>query len=54
MILADPASAGLGYADFLIGLPDKWSVNNAPETGLRSWNVQAFVQDDYKIKHRWL
>jgi hypothetical protein len=40
----------LGYADFLIGKPDTWSVSNAPETGLRDWNVQAFVQDDYKIR----
>jgi len=47
---ADPASAGLGYADFLIGKPDTWSVSNTPETGMRDWNVQAFVQDDYKIK----
>lgn len=47
---ADPTSSGLGYADFLIGLPDTWSVSNAPETGMRNWNVQAFAQDDYKIK----
>ncbi len=47
---ADPTSAGLGYADFLIGLPDTWSVGNAPETGMRNWNVQMFAQDDYKIK----
>lgn len=47
---ADPTSSGLGYADFLIGQPDTWSVGNAPETGLRDWNVQAFAQDDYKIR----
>jgi Carboxypeptidase regulatory-like domain/TonB-dependent Receptor Plug Domain len=46
---ADPSSSGLGYADFLVGLPDTWSVNNSPETGMRDWNLQAFVQDDYKI-----
>ncbi len=47
---ADPNSSGLGYADFLIGEPDTWSVNNAPETGMRDWNVQLFAQDDYKVK----
>jgi hypothetical protein len=39
-----------GYADFLLGLPDNWGVGIAPETGLRDWNVHAFVQDDYKMK----
>ncbi len=46
---ADPNSTGLGYADFLFGLPDSWGVSMSPETGLRSWNLQAFAQDDYKI-----
>lgn len=47
---ADPASAGLGYADFLLGLPQSWSVNMSPMTGARSWNVQLFAQNDYKVK----
>ncbi len=46
---ADPNSSGLGYADFLTGLPDTWQVNNSPESGMRDWNIQAFAQDDYKI-----
>jgi len=46
---AEGFSGGLGYADFLVGLPDSWGVSMAPETGLRSWNVQAFAQDDYKV-----
>ena len=48
----DPAngfSGGLGYADFLIGLPDSWGVTMQPETGFRSWNFQGFAQDDYKV-----
>ncbi len=40
---------GVGYADFLLGLPDSWGVSMQPETGLRAWNVQAFAQDDYKV-----
>lgn len=47
---ADPNSTGLGYADFLFGLPDTWGVSSVPETGLRIWNLQTFVQDDYKVK----
>ncbi len=46
---ADPNSSGLGYADFFFGLPDTWSVNIAPITGGRVWNLQFFAQDDYKI-----
>jgi hypothetical protein len=46
---ADPSSSGLGYADFLVGLPDTWSVNNSPETGMRDWNLQAFVRTIIKL-----
>jgi hypothetical protein len=45
----DLSPTGLGYADFLLGLPDSWGVSMSPETGLRAWNAQAFAQDDYKI-----
>ena len=47
---ADPNSVGLGYADFLFGLPDTWGVSISPATSTRVWNLQAFAQDDYKIK----
>ncbi len=47
---ADPTSTGLGYADFLLGLPDNWGVSISPETGTRVWNLMPFAQDDYKIK----
>jgi hypothetical protein len=47
---ASTSSAGIGYADFLIGLPQTWSDSMPPEDGGRSWNTQLFVQDDYKIK----
>ncbi len=46
---AEGFSGGLGYADFLLGLPDSWGVSMGPETGLRASNFQAFAQDDYKI-----
>jgi outer membrane receptor protein involved in Fe transport len=46
----DPNSAGEGYADFLFGLPDTWSVSIIPTDGGRMWSTQAFVQDEYKIK----
>jgi hypothetical protein len=46
---AEGFSGGLGYADFLLGLPDSWGVSMSPETGLRSSNFQAFAQDDYKV-----
>jgi hypothetical protein len=44
------SSTGLGYADFLFGLPQTWSANVAPLTGARGSNFQAFIQDDYKIR----
>jgi hypothetical protein len=47
---SDPKGTGLGFADFVFGLPSSWSVYNPAETGGRSWNTQLFVQDDYKIR----
>jgi len=45
----DTQSTPIGYADFLLGLPDSWGVTVTPETGMRSWNLQVFANDDYKI-----
>ncbi len=45
------SSVGLGYADFLLGLPNSWNVLSGPETGGRVWNFQLFIQDSYKIRH---
>ncbi|HXX22247.1 MAG TPA: TonB-dependent receptor [Terriglobia bacterium] len=47
---ADPTSTGLGYADFLYGLPETWSVTEYPTMGWRSWQGSAFIEDDYKIR----
>ena len=44
------SSVGLGYADFLLGLPNSWNVLSGPETGGRVWNFQLFIQDSYKIR----
>ncbi len=50
----NPANAsnpgGLGYADFLYGLPETWSTSITPDTGWRSWDTGMFIQDDYKIR----
>jgi hypothetical protein len=43
------AGTGLGMADFLLGLPDTYSLDLAPDVGQRSTVGQAFVQDDFKI-----
>jgi hypothetical protein len=45
----DPNPQAVGYADFLLGLPDSWGVSVTPEVGGRAWNLQAFANDDYKI-----
>ncbi len=47
---ADPASTGVGYADFLFGGVSNWGVYTTPESAQRGWNAGAFVQDDYKVK----
>ena len=47
---ADPTSTGLGYADFLYGLPETWSTSLTPDMGWRSWDAGVFIQDDYKIR----
>lgn len=46
----DTNQTGLGYADFLLGLPQQWGVQSGPETGARVWNAQLFIQDSYKVK----
>jgi hypothetical protein len=48
--LNTPPSEGEGYADFLLGAPDLWSVSINPETGGRMYSAQAFAQDEYKVK----
>jgi hypothetical protein len=51
---ANPANTtnpgGLGYADFLYGLPQTWSTLIAPVMGWRSWDAGVFIEDDYKIR----
>jgi hypothetical protein len=45
-----PTNTGLGFADFLLGLPDGWSDSYTPLWGDRISDGQAFAQDDYKVK----
>jgi Carboxypeptidase regulatory-like domain len=45
-----PTNTGLGLGDFLLGLPDGWSDGWTPADGNRTYDGQAFAQDDYKIK----
>lgn len=46
----NPASEGLGYADFLYGLPQTWHVTEYPVLGQRGWAGHAFFEDDYKAR----
>jgi hypothetical protein len=47
---ANPTSTGLGYADFLYGLPQTWSVAEDAVYGQRASAGHMFVQDDYKMR----
>lgn len=48
---SNPSGAtGLGYADFLLGLPQSWNANEYPIVLAHEWNVQSFAEDSYKIK----
>ena len=42
-------TGGLGMADFSLGMPGSYSLSKAPDLGERSWLLQTFIQDDYKI-----
>ncbi len=44
------ASTGVGFADFLYGGTAGWSNNVAGTLGYRSWTMQEFVQDDFKLR----
>jgi Carboxypeptidase regulatory-like domain len=46
---ANPNATGMGYADFLLGLPDTWSDSYTPTYGPRQHTIQAFAQDDFKL-----
>jgi hypothetical protein len=46
---ANPGATGLGYADFLLGLPATWSDSWTPTIGYKQHAFQAFVQDDVKL-----
>jgi hypothetical protein len=49
---ADNQSTGLGYADFLFGLPQSWNVTEYKENGSHLSAGAAFVQDDFKATPR--
>ena len=42
-------AGGLGYADFLLGQVDNWNATNSPINGMREYQPQFFVQDDFKV-----
>ncbi|HEV2378972.1 MAG TPA: carboxypeptidase regulatory-like domain-containing protein [Terriglobia bacterium] len=49
---ANPNATGMGFADFLLGLPDNWSDSWTPTIGSRQHTIQAFAQDDFKLTPR--
>ena len=44
-----PSTTGLGFADFLLGVPASWSDGWTPADGNRTGNAQLFAQDDFKV-----
>jgi hypothetical protein len=46
---ADPTSTGVGYADFLFGLPQSWNVTESVEDKTHYSSAAIFVQDDFKV-----
>jgi hypothetical protein len=49
---ANPNATGMGFGDFLLGLPDNWSDSWTPTIGSRQHTIQAFAQDDFKVTPR--
>jgi hypothetical protein len=49
---ANPNATGMGYGDFLLGLPDNWNDSYTPTYGARQHTIQAFAQDDFKVTPR--
>jgi hypothetical protein len=47
---SSPDGTGSGFADFLLGQANTWNDSWALKTYGRLKNVQAFAQDDYKIR----
>jgi hypothetical protein len=46
----NPATAGLGYADFLFGQVHAWGAPYGPSYQARTHSLQLFVQDDFKVR----
>lgn len=46
---SDSTSTGLGFADFLFGLPSSWNVTESKINYANSWSAGMFVDDTYKI-----
>ncbi len=44
-----PTNTGLGFADFLLGVPASWTDDWTPADGNRTGNAQLFAQDDFKV-----
>ena len=43
-------SSGIGLADLYLGEVDGYSLNIAPDVGERNWILEAFANDDFKVK----
>lgn len=46
------SGTGLGMADFVLGLPETYSLSPAPSIGVRLWQTQLFIADDFKVTPR--
>jgi len=47
---ANPATTGVGLADFILGDVEKWSATNQTTSYNRLKSPQFFVQDDFKLR----
>ncbi|TAM83325.1 MAG: TonB-dependent receptor [Acidobacteria bacterium] len=46
--MSTPGS-GIGLADFLLGLPEAYSLHVGLHSGQRQWSFAQFIQDDFKV-----
>ncbi len=49
---ANSSSTGVGYADFLFGLPQSWNATESVEDAVHYSASAVFVQDDFKVNRR--
>jgi hypothetical protein len=52
LFTGQPPGSGIGFADYLLGLPQVFQLNKPLHLGSRRWSFNSFVQDNFKVSSK--